>query len=192
MKTKLIGTAIGSMPFEDPDYAVSVSLSRIPNAPIWPQLPRLGVREQMEIQYSEGIPSAVIDYEKSRMYFDTSVDYSEAFAEFYEKYLTAMDPDAGDGDCSSMAISPEFSRGIYALQKALDQIKTLRGIVPICMICKKIRDDQGYWNQVEVYVHDHTEAEFSHGLCPECAELYPENGDDVEGGSQPHFNEGTQ
>ena len=121
MKTKLIATAIGSMPFEDPDYAVSVSLSRLANAPIWPQLPRLGVREQMEIQYSEGIPSAVIDYEKSRMYFDTSVDYSESFAEFYEKYLTAMDPDDGDGDCSSMAISPEFSKGIYALQKALDQ-----------------------------------------------------------------------
>jgi methionine synthase II (cobalamin-independent) len=121
MKTKLIGTAIGSMPFEDPDYAVSVSLSRIPNAPIWPQLPRLGVREQMEIQYSEGIPSAVIDYDKSRMYFDTSVDYSESFAEFYEKYITAMDPDAGDGDCSSMAISPEFSKGIYALEKALEK-----------------------------------------------------------------------
>ncbi len=61
------------------------------------------------------------------------------------------------------------------LQRAMDQIKTLRGIVPICMHCKKIRDDQGYWNQVEVYVRNHTEAEFSHGICPECvAELYPD------------------
>ncbi|MHB9097760.1 MAG: response regulator [Syntrophales bacterium] len=64
---------------------------------------------------------------------------------------------------------------IEELHRALDQIKTLRGIVPICSNCKKIRDDQGYWNQVEVYVRDHTEAEFSHSICPECRkELYPE------------------
>ncbi len=60
------------------------------------------------------------------------------------------------------------------LQLALEQIKTLRGIIPICASCKKIRDDQGYWNQVEVYVRDHTEAEFTHGICPECIKkLYP-------------------
>ncbi len=63
---------------------------------------------------------------------------------------------------------------IEDLQKASDQIKTLRGIIPICANCKKIRDDKGYWNQVEVYVRDHTEAEFSHGVCPECVtKLYP-------------------
>jgi len=56
------------------------------------------------------------------------------------------------------------------LERAMTQIKTLRGIVPICMYCKKIRDDKGYWSQVEVYVHNHTEAEFSHGLCPDCAQ----------------------
>lgn len=57
---------------------------------------------------------------------------------------------------------------------ALEQIKTLRGIVPICASCKKIRDDKGYWNQVEVYVHAHTEAEFTHSICPECTRrLYP-------------------
>ena len=61
------------------------------------------------------------------------------------------------------------------LQQAMDQIKTLRGIVPICMHCKKIRDDQGYWSQVEVYVRNHTEAEFSHSLCPDCAsDHYPD------------------
>jgi two-component system, chemotaxis family, CheB/CheR fusion protein len=62
-----------------------------------------------------------------------------------------------------------------ALQKALDDIRTLRGILPICSSCKKIRDDQGYWNQVEIYVRDRTEADFSHGICPDCAKkLYPE------------------
>jgi hypothetical protein len=121
MKTKFLGTAIGSMPFENPDYAVEVSLNKLENAPIWPQLPRLGLREQMEIQYGEGIPSGVIDYEKGRMYFDTSVDYSELFAEFYENYMAAMDPDEGTGDCSSMAISEDFSKGIYALERALQK-----------------------------------------------------------------------
>jgi sigma-B regulation protein RsbU (phosphoserine phosphatase) len=64
---------------------------------------------------------------------------------------------------------------VEELGHALDHIKTLRGIVPICASCKKIRDDKGYWNQVEVYVRDHTEARFSHGICPECMKrLYPE------------------
>jgi phosphoserine phosphatase RsbU/P len=64
---------------------------------------------------------------------------------------------------------------IQELREALEQIRTLRGIVPICSNCKKIRDDQGYWTQVEVYVRNHSEAEFSHGICPDCAKiLYPE------------------
>jgi phosphoserine phosphatase RsbU/P len=68
---------------------------------------------------------------------------------------------------------------VRELSQALEQIKTLRGIVPICANCKKIRDDAGYWQQVEVYVHTHTEAEFSHGICPECMrKLYPEVCDD--------------
>ena len=61
------------------------------------------------------------------------------------------------------------------LQQLLDEVRTLRGIVPICANCKKIRDDEGFWNQVEKYVSDRTEAEFSHGICPECAQkLYPD------------------
>jgi len=119
IKTKFLGTAIGSMPFPDADYAVKVSLERLPDAPIWPQLPKLGVREQMEIQYSEGMPCAVLDEVKNRMYFDTSKDYSELFAAFYETYMAAMDPDTGNGDCSALAISPKFSQGIPALEKVL-------------------------------------------------------------------------
>jgi hypothetical protein len=56
------------------------------------------------------------------------------------------------------------------LQKAFDEIRTLRGIVPICSYCKKIRDDEGYWNQLEKYISDHTDAKFSHGICPACYE----------------------
>ncbi len=62
------------------------------------------------------------------------------------------------------------------LFKALDQVKVLRGLLPICASCKKIRDDKGYWNQIEVYIRDHSEAEFTHGICPDCARKlgYPE------------------
>jgi hypothetical protein len=55
------------------------------------------------------------------------------------------------------------------------QIKMLRGMLPICAGCKKIRDDSGYWNQMETYISKHSEADFSHGMCPECIErLYPD------------------
>ena len=60
------------------------------------------------------------------------------------------------------------------LEQALSQIRTLRGMLPICANCKKIRDDKGYWNQIETYIHAHSEAKFSHGICPECMKkLYP-------------------
>ena len=69
----------------------------------------------------------------------------------------------------------EKSVVIAELQKALKKVKTLSGFLPICASCKKIRDDQGYWNQIEAYISEHSEAEFSHGICPECAEkLYPD------------------
>jgi hypothetical protein len=118
MEGNFLSTAIGSMPFEDPAYAVNVSLKSM-DAPIWPQLSKQGLLEQMEIQYSEGVPCATIDFEKGRMYFKTDVDYSEAFAEFYEKYLGAADPDEGTGDFSSFAISKDYSKGLYAMLDAL-------------------------------------------------------------------------
>jgi len=118
IKTNCLGSAIGSMPFSDVEHAIDVSLDRL-DCPIWPQLSAFGLKEQMEIQYSENIPCAVIDEEKGRMFFQTDGDYSDAFAEFYEAYMMAMDPDDGNGDCSAMAISEEFSHGIYALEKRL-------------------------------------------------------------------------
>jgi len=64
----------------------------------------------------------------------------------------------------------ERERLIKELQDSLAQVKTLKGLLPICAMCKKIRDDSGYWHQVEAFVRDHTDAEFSHSYCPECAE----------------------
>jgi len=61
---------------------------------------------------------------------------------------------------------------IVELEESIGEVKRLSGLLPICSHCKKIRDDKGYWNQIEDYVHDHSEAEFSHGICPECAKKY--------------------
>lgn len=64
---------------------------------------------------------------------------------------------------------------IAELQKALSEVKTLRGFLPICANCKNIRNDKGYWEKIETYIHDHSDAEFTHGICPECAKkLYPD------------------
>ena len=61
------------------------------------------------------------------------------------------------------------------LQESLEQVNALSGLLPICSFCKKIRDDKGYWNQIESYIHNHSEAQFSHGVCHECAEKhYPD------------------
>ncbi len=64
---------------------------------------------------------------------------------------------------------------ISKLQEALNSIKTLKGLLPICANCKNIRDDKGYWNQIETYIRNNTDAEFSHSICPDCArKLYPD------------------
>ncbi len=63
---------------------------------------------------------------------------------------------------------------IYELQLALEKVKTLSGLLPICASCKKVRNDSGYWQQIESYVSEHSDADFSHCICPECREkLYP-------------------
>ncbi|MFC1844238.1 hypothetical protein ACFLZ5_05555 [Thermodesulfobacteriota bacterium] len=64
---------------------------------------------------------------------------------------------------------------ISRLQEALEKVKTLSDFLPICANCKKIRNDKGYWDQVEKYISDHLEVKFTHGICPKCAEeLYPD------------------
>ena len=72
-------------------------------------------------------------------------------------------------------IENEKQRLICELRDAMARVKVLSGLLPICSSCKKIRDDRGYWNQIESFVRKHSEAEFSHGICPDCAKkLYPE------------------
>jgi hypothetical protein len=87
--------------------------------------------------------------------------------------------------CNTLAmvglISINSRRVENDLTSALQEIKSLQGIIPICSNCKKIRNDQGYWQMVEIYVREHTGAEFTHGICPDCMDrLYPEIKDNNE------------
>jgi two-component system, OmpR family, response regulator VanR len=76
---------------------------------------------------------------------------------------------------NSLQQKRELEKSNQKLSEALETIKTLHGIIPICAHCKKIRDDEGAWNQMEAYISRHSEAKFSHSICPKCAEeLYPE------------------
>jgi PAS domain S-box-containing protein len=80
------------------------------------------------------------------------------------RYILAIDRDISDRKQAEQ----EREKLIKDLQAALDSIKTLRGLLPICAWCKKVRDDRGYWKKVEEYVEEHSEAMFTHGICPEC------------------------
>ncbi|CAB1084727.1 hypothetical protein D1AOALGA4SA_12237 [Olavius algarvensis Delta 1 endosymbiont] len=102
-------------------------------------------------------------------------------------YLTTAKPIFNDDDtvetviCTSKNITKrkiaeiELKNEHEKLLNAIEEIKTLSGLLPICSSCKKIRDDQGYWTRIESYIEQHSDAEFSHGICPKCAKkLYPD------------------
>jgi PAS domain S-box-containing protein len=82
------------------------------------------------------------------------------------KYVLAFDRDI----TRRKTVEQERERLILELQEALEKIKTLKGLIPICAWCKKIRDDDGYWEKVEDYIQQHSSASFTHGICPECLE----------------------
>jgi hypothetical protein len=74
-----------------------------------------------------------------------------------------------------IALPLAFGIVVLAFRSQSRRVKELSGLIPICSHCKKVRDDKGYWKQVEAYIRDHSEADFSHGICPDCARLlYPE------------------
>jgi PAS domain S-box-containing protein len=81
-------------------------------------------------------------------------------------------------------LEEEREKSIQDLQEALAKVKMLSGFLPICAYCKKIRNDEGYWTQIEAYIHDHSEAEFSHGICPGCKEKLYGNFFDKEANSR--------
>jgi len=99
-------------------------------------------------------------------------------------YITSVKPVPGpDGKVASVVciskditdrkrVEVEREELIRSLQAALNEVRTLSGLLPICSHCKKIRDDRGYWTQIESYIRDHSLADFTHGICPECARVH--------------------
>ena len=73
---------------------------------------------------------------------------------------------------SRKAREQELKKRTQELEQALREVKVLRGFIPICASCKKIRNDRGYWQLVEAYIREHSEAEFSHGICPDCIKKF--------------------
>lgn len=110
-KPRCLATGIGSFPHEDPLRACDIIFGCIPNIPVWPQLPNTNFKEGMEIQYSEGLPCVVLDEPQQRMFFDVSGDITGALEIFYENYMAE--------NIDYFQISPEFSRGIYEMEKKI-------------------------------------------------------------------------
>lgn len=93
---------------------------------------------------------------------------------FYIYFLLATNKIYNDY-WSSITSNALLEQKTIELNKRIEEIKTLSGLLPICANCKKIRDDKGFWSQIEIYIRDHSEAEFTHGICPQCAKkLYPD------------------
>ena len=88
------------------------------------------------------------------------------------KSITASRDELNQEIAERKEAETQRDRLIRDLQTALTEVKTLSGLLPICAHCKKIRDDKGYWTQIESYIHEHSGAEFSHGICQECAKKY--------------------
>ncbi len=107
-------TAIGSFPHKDAEQACDLILRFIPEIPVWPQLPNIDFREQMDIQYCEGLPRLVLEESRKKICFDTSGDFSRDFEEFYNNFL--------EDNLGYFKISPEFSRGIYQMEKKLSEM----------------------------------------------------------------------
>jgi PAS domain S-box-containing protein len=99
-----------------------------------------------------------------------------AFQPVYDKNSMFLGTRGSNRDISDRKRAEvERENLIHDLQEALSKVKMLSGLLPICASCKKIRDDKGYWKQIESYIRDHSEAVFSHGICPDCAKKeYPE------------------
>ena len=110
-----IATAIGSFPYIDSAATCEFILSTFPEIPFWPQLPNADFREQMEVQYCEGLPRLVLNEEEQRIYFDTSGDYSSDLEKFYENVISE--------NLDYFKISRKFSSGIYEMEKKLSRVK---------------------------------------------------------------------
>lgn len=101
---------------------------------------------------------------------DNDIAY-EAVSKGAQDYLFKGEP-SDTAVIRTIRYAIERQRLMKELKSAQDQVKQLHGLLPICAICKNIRDDQGYWNRIESYISEHSEAQFTHSLCPDCAKKH--------------------
>ena len=130
-------------------------------------------------------PSRLVARTGSRATIDDEIYFRKDGSAFHVSFIADPVSDSGKGGGVVIAFQDitvrkqreaERERMIMEHMDALSKVKVLSGMLPICSSCKKIRDDAGYWKQIESYIHEHSEAEFSHGICPDCAtKLYPEH-----------------
>ena len=109
----MMATAIGSLPYTDPQEACAVTLKYLREAPAWPQLPRRDFRENMYAQYSEGLPGVVVDLERRKVFCDTSGDLLPGIEEVYRAYL--------EGDYDSLPVTAEYAAGLHAMAARLEE-----------------------------------------------------------------------
>jgi PAS domain S-box-containing protein len=126
-------------------------------------LPRDRVREMIESVDSSGDHFVTVHRRKDGSTYEVEISTNGAFYGG-KKYIFCVCRDITE----KVRAEREREALIAKLQEALAELKTLRGIIPVCSFCKKVRDDQGYWEQVEVYIRKNSEANVSHGICPDC------------------------
>ena len=134
-----------------------------------PGIKEFGILDAFKKVWETGIPAhfPVAHYKDARL--------SQWYENFVYKLPSGEIVAVFDNVTDQKRVEETRDKLIADLQKTLSEVKTLRGFLPICSYCKKIRDDKGYWNQIESYIHDHSEAEFSHSICQECAKKhYPD------------------
>ncbi|MDQ7783106.1 MAG: PAS domain-containing protein [Desulfomonilaceae bacterium] len=160
--------------FSDRKPRVAEGTLRIDNSPVWARLtfrPIRITRERYVLVLIEDLTREKVQLrvnESLRLELEDRVERRTAQLRKANEELTK---EVAERERAQQ----EKEKVIMELMKALAQVKKLSGLLPICASCKKIRDDKGYWRQIEAYIRDHSEAEFSHGICPECArKLYPE------------------
>jgi len=141
-------------------------------------LARAKIAERDGLGNPKRLVGVSFDISERKRAMEALKDYAEPLEEMVEERPTEL---AKTNDELKKEITEnerahdESQRLVAKLQKTLSEVKRLSGQLPICASCKKIRDDQGHWRQVEEYIRDHSEAEFTHSLCPECAQrLYPD------------------
>ncbi len=160
--------------FSDRKARIGEGMLRIDNAMVWTRMTFRSIR----IMYARFVIILVEDLTREKVQLHENEKLRQELEQRVQRRtreLSKTNEDLIREVAERKRAEEETEKVINQLREALAHVKKLSGLLPICASCKKIRDDRGYWLQVEEYIRNHSEAEFSHGLCPECAKkLYPE------------------